>query len=440
MIILVLSTLSILSMAKLIIEGGRPLSGEILPIGNKNAILKMMAASLLTSETVTITGVPAISDVRVMTALLEDLGATVVYQENKGVLKITAQKIKKTELKTELAQKMRSSNVLLGPLLSRCGSATTCPPGGDKIGPREMNAHFDGFTQLGARVSKSANGTFTIKGTLKGKAVFLYEPSVTATENILLASVLTPGTTVIDNAASEPHTAALAEMLVSMGAEITGIGTNRLTVHGVKKLSGTTVNTPPDFIYIGTMIVLSVITGGSLTIKSVPQDIMRPLEYFFGKLGVTWKYVAGDLVVGKKQTKVVSDPTWARTKGIYSQPWPCFPSDMMSLMIVLATQVKGTTLFFEKMYPGRMFFAEYLNGLGANIVIADPHRLIVNGVTPFKGGTLYAPDLRAGMAYVAAGLVAHGTTTVEAVEHIDRGYPAIEKTLAALGASIRRIN
>ena len=426
-------------MAKLVIEGGRPLSGQIAPIGNKNAILKMMAAALLTDEKVIITAVPAISDVKVIIEILQDLGAKVEYQEKAGILSIICKGVKKNSLNPDLAKKLRASNVLIGPLLARQKMATGYPPGGDKIGPREMNAHFDGFKQLGATVKINPDNSFTVKGTLKGAPVFLYEPSVTATENILMAASLTPGTTIIDNAAAEPHVAALAEMLISMGAKISGVGSNRLTIEGVKVLHGTQVATPPDFVYIGTMIVLSVITGGSLTIKPVPQDIMKPLEYFFAKLGVNWTYHGDALVVSKKQSKTITDTVWARTKGIYSQPWPCFPSDMMSLVIVLATQVKGSMLFFEKMYPGRMFFADYLNGMGANIVVADPHRVIVNGPTPLKGTHLYAPDIRAGMAFVAAGLVAKGTTIVEAVEHIDRGYPSIEKTLSDLGAHIKRV-
>jgi len=427
-------------MAKLVIEGGRPLSGQIAPIGNKNAILKMMAAAILTDELVTITSVPALSDVKVIMALLVDLGAKVDYQEKQGILQINCKGIKKAVLNPDLAKKLRASNVLIGPLLARLKTATGTPPGGDKIGPREMNAHFDGFRQLGAKVKINSDSSFTVSGNLKGNSVFLYEPSVTATENILMAAVLAPGTTVIDNAAAEPHVTALVEMLQSMGAQIEGVGSNRLIITGVKKLRGTTVATPPDFVYIGTMIVLAVITGGSLTIKPVPPEIMKPIEYFFAKLGVTWHYQAGGLVVSKKQAMNITDPVWARTKGVYSQPWPCFPSDMMSLAIVLATQVKGSMLFFEKMYPGRMFFAEYLNSMGANIVVADPHRVIVNGATPLKGAHLYSPDIRAGMAFVAAGLAAKGTTIVEAVEHIDRGYPSIEKTLTALGAVIKRVS
>ena len=429
---------SVHTMAKFVIEGGQPLNGEIEPIGNKNAVLKMMAAALLTTETVIINNVPAISDVLVMAEILQDLGATVIHDKKNKILEINAASVKKTVIKSELAKKLRASNTLLGPLLARFGTVTSTLPGGDKIGPREMNAHFDGLSQLGAHISFLSDDIFCLKGRLRGQSVFLYEPSVTATENVMLAAVLTSGTTTVDNAAAEPHVRALAEMVKSMGGKSQGAGTNRLIMEGVKKIAGTTVTTPPDFIYIGTMIVLAIITGGELKIRNVSAADIKPFEYFFGKLGARWHFQENVLIVPSRQTKKITDPVWARTKGIYSQPWPCFPSDMMSLMIVLATQVKGSMLFFEKMYPGRMFFADYLNGLGANIVIADPHRVIVNGSSILRGGKLFAPDLRAGMAHVAAGLIAHGNTTVEAVEHIDRGYPMIETTLQSLGAKIIR--
>lgn len=437
MIILDLFCLS--TMAKFVIEGGRPLRGEVEPIGNKNAILKMMAAALLTAEPVTITNVPAISDVNVMAEILRELGAKVRHNVKQAKLEIDTSKVTKTAIPVTLAKKLRASNTLLGPLLGRFGNVTGVVPGGDKIGPREMNAHFDGLGQLGGRTKFLSNETFTISGRLRGQEVFLYEPSVTATENVMMAACLATGTTVITNAAAEPHVRALADMLVSMGARITGAGTNQITIEGVEKLTGTTVATPPDFIYIGTLIILAAITGGMLKIRHVNVADLKPLEYFFGKLGVQWDCKGTTLTVSARQSKKVNDPVWARSKGIFSQPWPCFPSDMMSLMIVLATQVKGSMLFFEKMYPGRMFFADYLNGMGANIIIADPHRVIVNGPTKLHGAKLYAPDLRAGMAYVAAGLAATGTTTVEAIEHIDRGYPNIEATLQALGAKITRV-
>lgn len=427
------------TMAKFVIEGGQPLHGAIEPIGNKNAVLKMMAATLLTAEPVTLTNVPAISDVLVMARIMEKLGTKVSYDESKGTIRLQTSKLKTTEIDPTDARQLRASNVFLGPLLVRAGQVSSVMPGGDKIGPREMNAHFDGLSQLGAVVQVKASGSFNLQGKLRGATVFLYEPSVTATENVLLAAVLAPGTTVIDNAAAEPHVRELCTMLVSMGAKIEGAGTNQLRIVGVKKLRGTTYRVPVDFIYVGTMAALAVMTKGSLTIKNVDVADLRPLQYFFAKLGVTLTIKGRDLLVPKKQARVVNDPAWARTKGIYSQPWPCFPTDLMSLMIVLATQVSGSVLFFEKMYPARMAFAEYLNGMGANIFTADSHRIVVNGPTELVARRLVAPDLRAGMAYVAAALVAHGRSTIENIEHIDRGYPHIETTLAALGARIKRI-
>jgi UDP-N-acetylglucosamine 1-carboxyvinyltransferase len=269
--------------------------------------------------------------------------------------------------------------------------------------------------------------------------VFLYEPSVTATENIILAAVLTSGTTIIENAACEPHVQSLCHMLVQMGARIEGVGTNTITINGVKKLSSTTIAVPVDFIYVGTLIVLAAVTGGSIKIRNVNHADLRTMLYFFAQLGIETIKKGRDLVVPKQTNLVIKDEVWARTKGVYSQPWPCFPSDMMSLTIVLATQVKGSTLFFEKMYPGRMFFADFMNGMGANIIIADPHRVVVKGKTKLHGRTLSSNDLRAGMAYVAAGLVASGKTIVQHAEHIDRGYPNLEVVLKSLGARIERV-
>lgn len=399
----------------------------------------MIPATLLTEEPVTLTNVPAISDVRVMLSIMEKLGASISYNDGGRTITLRTPKIRTTRIPAAEAKKLRASNVFLGPLLARCGRVSSVNPGGDKIGPREMNAHFDGLTRLGAKLATHADESFTLRGALRGNDIFLYEPSVTATENILMAAALSLGKTTIMNAASEPHVQELCRMLCGMGALIDGIGTNRLSITGVSKLHGVTHRVPADFIYVGTMIILGVITRGSLTIKNVVQEDLRAILYFLGKLGVRTAAEGDNLHIPEKQSLSIEDKAWARTKGIYSQPWPCFPSDMMSLAIVLATQSKGSTLFFEKMYPGRMFFADYLNGMGANIIIADPHRVVVNGQTKLKGRRLQATDLRAGMAYVAAALAADGESVVDAVEHIDRGYPAIEEVLKSLGADITRV-
>ncbi len=425
-------------MSRFIIQGGKPLNGEVQTIGNKNAVLKMIAAALLTKEKVHLTNVPAISDVGVMFEILTALGAEVAYDAEAGEATIECKQIATTVVPPSLTKKLRSSNVLLGPLLAREGTVTSVMPGGDKIGPREMTAHFDGLTTLGATYTQIDEDSFSLSGTLTGAAVHLYEPSVTATENVIMAAVLAKGTTIITNAASEPHVKELCQMLEQMGAKIEGGGSNEIHIIGVASLGGVSYQVPIDYIYVGTFVVLAAITGGELNIGPVNHDDLRTMLYFFEKLGVKTKAVGDRLIVPSKQELKVHDPNWARVKGIYSQPWPCFPTDIMSLAIVLATQVDGSILFFEKMYPGRMFFADYLNGMGANIIIADPHRVIVNGKTTLHRRILASPDLRAGMAYVAAGLAAEGKTTVENIRHIDRGYPHLDELLRSLGADITR--
>lgn len=425
-------------MSQFSITGGVPLQGSVETIGNKNAVLKMIAAALLTDEDVVLTNVPAITDVDVMLDILKALGADTAHDTAKKKVTINAKNITTTTVPSDLAKQLRSSNVLLGPLLARKGHVESVFPGGDKIGPREMHAHFDGLTALGANYRSLGDEAFSLSGTLSGTHVHLYEPSVTATENVIMAAVLAKGNTTITNAASEPQVTELCNMLSQMGAQISGAGSNELHITGVPSLSGTEFSVPIDYIYVGTFIALAAMTGGELDIGPVNHEDLRTILYFFEKLGVTTVAQGDRLHVPKKQKMKVEDQNWARVKGVYSQPWPCFPSDLMSLMIVLATQVDGSTLFFEKMYPGRMFFADYLNGMGANIIIADPHRVVVNGKTPLKRRILASPDLRAGMAYVAAALVAEGTSIVENIRHIDRGYPALEDVLTSLGAHITR--
>ncbi len=420
------------------IRGGAKLKGEVDSIGNKNLILKLIPAALLSSEPVTLRNVPAISDVRVMLSIMKSLGTKVKYKNKGETLVLHTPEISSHEIDGELASKLRASNMFIGPLLARKGKVRGVFPGGDKIGPREMNAHFDGLAQLGASCRLLEDG-FEISGKLKATNVFLFEPSVTATENVILASVFIKGRTTIENAASEPHVEALCEMLNSMGAKITGGGTNRIVVEGVDSFSSTEFVVSPDYIYIGTMIAIAAATSGELLIKNVVKRDLRSIIYFFEKLGVRVEFKGSDLFVPSGQYMRVEDKVWARTKGVYCQPWPCFPSDLMSPTIALATQVEGSILFFEKMYPGRMFFANFLNGMGANILLADPYRIIVNGKTPLYGRRLFAPDLRAGVAFVMAGLIAEGDTIVEGIDHVDRGYPKLEEVLSSIGADISRI-
>lgn len=427
-------------MSRFRIRGGVPLNGSITPIGNKNAVLKMIAAALLTDEEVHLTNVPGITDVEVMLQIVEQLGGRVSYDSTEGTVTLQCDTISRTTVPPELAKKLRSSNVLLGPLLVRKGQVDSVFPGGDKIGPREMTAHFDGLTALGATFVQTGEDSFSLSGSLVGGEVHLYEPSVTATENVIMASVLAPGETRITNAACEPQVKELCHMLNAMGAQIAGVGTNELRITGVSSLGGTTYRVPIDYIYVATFIIIAATTGGQLDIGPVNHDDLRTMLYFFEKVGLHTVADGDRLIVPADQQLEVQDEHWARIKGFFSQPWPCFPSDIMSLAIVLATQVSGSVQFFEKMYSGRMFFTDYLNGMGANIVVADPHRVIVTGKTRLTGRTLASPDLRAGMAYVVAGLCAEGETIVENVRHIDRGYPHIEEVLSGLGADIIRID
>lgn len=431
-------------MASFRIKGGKPISGTTIPAGNKNEVLKVMAASLLTKETVTITNVPVISDVKVMARILRKLGAKVRFYEKGTTLKITCEEITDHKIDPEEAAKLRASNVFLGPLLARMGKVENVFPGGDKIGPREMDAHFKGFKDLGAGVEVNDMKDFKIyyedhfANKHEDKYVFLYEPSVTATENVIMSASLRPAQTTIENAASEPHVVKLCEMLVKMGVEIEGIGSNLLKIKGQEELCGVEHEIGPDHIYIGTMMVLALITGGGLRIKDVVREDLKSIIYMMESLNARFKFEGNDLIIPENQKLKVVDESWSKNKGIYSQPWPSFPTDLMSLMIVLATQAEGSTLFFEKMYPGRMFFANYLNGLGANIIMCDPHRLVVSGRTQLQGRKLFTPDLRAGMAYVAAALCAEGVSVIGNIEHIDRGYPKLEEVLSKLGANIAR--
>ena len=426
-------------MDKFLIEGGNHLTGEVTPSGNKNSVLPIMCAAILASEPVTLTNVPNILDVEVTAEIFKSLGGKVDWNCKKQVMTLDPTKIDKHEVSAEQTQKLRASNLFMGPLWARFGEAISHTPGGDKIGPREMTAHYVAFRGLGGKVTTEQN-TITIKGKPKGNRIFLYDPSVTATENAISAAVLAKGTTVLENAACEPHVQELCHFLNSMGAKIEGIGNNNLTIHGVERLGGTTHEIWPDFMDVGTTIVLAGITRGRIRIKNVRHEDLVSMLYFFESFNLKTEKDGNDLLVPGNQELYTVDQEWSRIKGVYCQPWPGFPTDVLSVVVVLATQTQGTTLIFEKMYPGRLYFASFLAGMGANVILCDPHRIVVTGKTRLKATRLVAPDIRAGMAYVAAALVAKGTSIVESVLHIDRGYPNIEKRLQKLGAKISRVN
>lgn len=427
-------------MPKLIIQGRKTISGTHRVSGNKNAALPMIAATLLTSEPVTITNVPEISDVAVMLEAVKGFGAKVARNLKERTVTITAKKIRSAIIPAAMAAKIRTSFLFAGPLLARLGRASMPPPGGDAIGHRRLDTHFAGFKALGAK-AVAGKKTLRFRGELKGAKILLDEASVTATENILMASVTAKGRTEIYNAACEPHIVDLAAMLNKMGAKIEGAGSNRLIVEGVETLCGAEVRVGCDYIEAGSYIAAAAVTGGELTLTGIEPGPFDILEGAFARFGVTWSIdkTAGTLrYVPKKRLKMKYDLGDA-IPSVADGTWPAFPSDLLSVLIVLASQARGTCLFFEKMFESRLYFVDHLRQMGAKIVQCDPHRVVVTGPSQLCGGTVVANDIRAGIALVIAALAAKGESTILNAETIDRGYPAVEQSLVSLGGGVNRV-
>ncbi len=423
-------------MEKFIIEGGRTLSGTVVPSGNKNEALPALAATLLTDEPVILDNVPRIRDALVMCRVLERAGATVEWLGPNRVRICNANV--RPELDAELCRRIRASILFAGPMVARMGKVELPPPGGDVIGRRRLDTHFHAFEALGARVE--VNRAYDIRAErLRGADIFLDEASVTATENALMAAALATGTTVLRNAASEPHVSNLARMLVSMGAQIDGIGTNTLTIHGRDHLGGTEHSIGSDYLEIGSFMGLAAVTGSAITIDRVDADDVRMIRMVFDRLGVHSEAGDGKLVVPGDQQLEIRPDYGNQVPKIDDAPWPAFPTDLMSIAITVATQCKGTVLFFEKMFEGRMFFVDHLQNMGAQIILCDPHRVVVVGPQTLRGGRVESPDVRAGMALLIAGLCAKGTTHIYNIHQIDRGYERVESKLRALGAAIERV-
>lgn len=416
------------------IEGGFPIKGKITAAGNKNAALPCIAATLLTDEKVTLRNIPEIEDAGVMFKILEGLGASVKKVE-KHVWEVTAQKIETALIPPELSKKIRASILFAGPLIARLGKASMMPPGGDVIGRRRLDTHFLALTELGARVDIDGKFEFSANK-LVGDDIFLDETSVTATENALMAAVLAEGRTTITNAASEPHVQDLCKMLVAMGAKITGVGSNILIIDGVKKLHGCDFAIGPDYMEIGSFIGLAAATRGSVTIENINPPDMRPLRIAFGKLGIRWNITGNTLEVAANQDMKVNPDLGGMIPKIDDSPWPGFPPDLTSIMTVVATQVEGNVLIFEKMFESRMFFVDKLIGMGARITLCDPHRAVVSGPSVLHGDKLVSPDVRAGMAMVIAAMIARGESSISNVYQIERGYENLIPRLKALGAHI----
>src|SRR3954453_16030607 len=426
-------------MQKFVIQGGRPLEGEVVPAGNKNAALPILAAATLTADEVIVSNVPRIRDTETMIDLLVALGAHVEWRYEHEVAIKTDGLPEPHTIDRELSERIRASFLLAGPLLARFGRADMPPPGGDVIGRRRLDPHLDAFMCLGAEVDTSGRD-IVLTGRLRAGDVFMDEPSVMATENALMAAALTPGSTVIGNAACEPHVQDLARMLVKMGADIQGIGSNVLTVHGKGELHGGRHDIAPDHIEIGSFMALAGVTGGEVRIKDTVPGDLRMIRLVFDRLGLHSELDGADVLVPGDQQLIVQRDAGEFTAKVQDGPWPAFPADLTSIVIALATQSAGQVLIHEWMFENRMIFTDKLVNMGANITLCDPHRAIVYGPSRLRGERLESPDIRAGMAMLIAALCAEGRSEIGNIRQIDRGYERIDERLRELGQPIERVS
>jgi UDP-N-acetylglucosamine 1-carboxyvinyltransferase len=419
------------------VTGGRALSGTIRPAGNKNAALPILAATLLADGPCRIDNVPRIRDVETLLALLQHVGASVQWHGTNTV-EVDTSRTEPKALDPALCKEIRASILLAGPMLARFGRVTLPPPGGDVIGRRRVDTHFLALERLGADVS--VGDAYKLEGKLKGADIFLDEPSVTGTENALMAAVRATGTTVLRNAASEPHVQDLARFLVSLGAAIDGIGTNTLTIEGRPSLTAAPppYTVGPDHIEIGSFIGLAAVTGGAITIDGVRGDDLRSTLLAFERLGVRPRLDGAKLIVDADQERRIRPELGGHVPKLEDGPWPAFPADLMSIAIVVATQCEGLLLIFEKLFESRLFFVDKLIGMGARIVLCDPHRAVFAGPSALRGQQVESPDIRAGMAMLLAALAAQGDSVIQNIGQIERGYEHIDDRLRALGAQIER--
>lgn len=434
-------------MASFVIEGGHKLSGEILPQGAKNEVLQVVCATLLTSEEVTITNIPNILDVNNLIQLLRDMGVK-VSMKGVGEYSFKADEVNLNYLESKdfLARcsRLRGSVMLVGPLVARFGKAMISKPGGDKIGRRRLDTHFLGIQKLGADFEyDEENGLFSITADkLKGTYMLLDEASVTGTANIVMASVLAEGETTIYNAACEPYVQQLCRMLNSMGAKISGIASNRLVIQGVKELKGCTHNVLPDMIEVGSFIGMAAMTGSEITIKNVSYDNLGIIPDSFRRLGIKLEQRGDDIFVPCQEHYEIESFIDGSIMTIADAPWPGLTPDLLSVMLVVATQAKGSVLIHQKMFESRLFFVDKLIDMGAQIILCDPHRAVVIGHDHnfrLRGKTMSSPDIRAGIALLIAAMSADGISHIQNIEQIDRGYQHIEQRLSALGARITRV-
>ncbi|HSJ57067.1 MAG TPA: UDP-N-acetylglucosamine 1-carboxyvinyltransferase [Anaerolineae bacterium] len=425
-------------MERFVIRGGVPLHGTVVPSGNKNAALPMLAATLLTDQPVTLRNLPNIGDVRTMLALLADLGAGVTHHDNHTVTVHAAGGLGSTP-DSKLFSEIRGSLTLLGPILARTRRMALALPGGDRIGRRRIDTHLTALRALGANV-KHNDRLELAADRLHGAQIWLDEASVTGTENAVMAACLARGETVIRNAASEPHVQELCHMLNTMGAQIEGIGSNVLRIEGHECLGGGECTIGPDFMEVGSFVGLAAVTGGAIRIAGAAPEHLGMIRSVFERLSVHTEVEGDDVLVPGEQVLEVVDDLGGAVPKIDDAPWPGFPSDLMSITLVMATQARGTVLMHEKMFDSRLYFVDRLIGMGARIILCDPHRAVVVGPSRLHGEELSSPDIRAGMALLLAALCAEGTSVIYNIHQIDRGYERIEEKLQALGAQIERVS
>jgi UDP-N-acetylglucosamine 1-carboxyvinyltransferase len=418
------------------IEGGVPLRGTVRASGNKNAILPMIAACMLTDQEMVLDNVPDIIDVRHMLDVVTALGGRVERSGER--VSIHAAQLNSSEISRELCNKVRTSILCVAPLLHRMGKAKLHPPGGDVIGRRRLDTHFYGLQKLGATVVVNGSYDFTLPTRLTGAEMFFDEPSVTGTEHIMMAAAVSEGHTLIRNAACEPHVQDLAHMLNAMGAKISGIGTNQLSIEGVPSLHGTTYQVCHDHIEAASYLALAAATGGEIKVEGTDLHAYWMCHRVFETLGVKIELYKDHIHLPGNQALRIMRDNDGTMPVIGDGPWPQFATDQMSCMITLATQVEGNVLFFEKMFESRLYFVDRLIGMGANAIVCDPHRVVISGRSKLRATTMSSPDIRAGMALIGAALCANGKSTVQNANMIERGYERVEEKLLSLGARITR--
>jgi UDP-N-acetylglucosamine 1-carboxyvinyltransferase len=425
-------------MPKFVIEGGHPLNGEVTPAGNKNAALPLLSACILTDEPVILHNVPQIRDVQSMRCLLESLGLEFTSLDD-HTWRVHARNLRPADLDPDLCRNIRASILLAGSMISRFGELHLPPPGGDVIGRRRVDTHILALQKLGVESNYSNRLFHFVSHGLKGNDILLDEASVTATENAIMASVTAVGDTIIRNATSEPHVQELCHFLNALGAKIENIGSNTLHICGVPRLHGGEFTIGPDYLEVVSFIGAAAVTHGTLRIHQAAPQHLDMIRLVFGRLGVEWQVDGEDLIIPSDQRLEIEPDLGGVIPEISVMPWPAFPTDLMSIAIVVATQSKGTVLFHDWMYPSRMFFTDKLAGMGAQIVLCDPHRCIVQGPSKLYGEKMESPDIRAGIALLLAALSAKGKSTIHNIGQIDRGYESVDKKLSALGAVIQRL-